>query len=192
MIAREGHVKGTVLVHMRSFVVENQGEGAWQALLDALGPEDRAILGEIVLVGGWYPVRAWNNAMNVYLPRHYPIPGKGMTVLAKYIAEKDLGMLFKMLLKVGSPGFLMGRTPSIWSRYFDSGALASEEIDKGRWKLTLEGPTRETEAPNAWTCGDGVCAWIGKGLELTGTRADVVQTACRYRGAQRCEYLATW
>jgi hypothetical protein len=192
MITREGHVKGTVLVHMRAFIVQKNGEGAWHALLDALGPEDRATLAQIVLVGGWYPVRAWNHAMNVYLPKQFPIPGKGMVELAKYIAEKDLGMLFKMLLKVGSPGFLMARTPSIWSRYFDTGSLTSEELAKGKWKLFLDAPIRMEEAPNAFTCSEGVCAWIKQGLELTGTRADVVQTACRFRGASRCEYTAMW
>src|SRR5580698_3396012 len=123
-MARLGQVKGSLLVHLHRFVVRRDGEAAWQDVLELLPPEDRKILGGILIMGGWYPIGVWNRALDRYLPAHFADPMKGMTKLSEDIAREDLTTLYKLILKVGKPGFIIGKSGSLWARYFDTATLA--------------------------------------------------------------------
>ena len=189
---RTGKAKGTVFVHLRDFVVRQHGPHAWDEVRDALPEDDRRTLDSLLIVGGWYPVGMWNRALAVYLPEKFEKADDGMRRLAGYIAENDLNRLYKMILSMGSPEFLLKRTGSLWSRYFDVGALEAEEISPRRWKLTLEAPKESEAGPDYFTCGPGVSAWIENGLKLTGTVGKCDHSKCRFYSSPRCEYEVTW
>jgi hypothetical protein len=185
--------KGTLLKNLGEFVVERHSPAAWRAVVDALSPDDRAIIDGLLLVGGWYPVGVWNRCVAGYITRYATDADAEMTAVARHIADRDLNTLFKVMLKMGSPEFVLGRTDSLWSRYFDVGEFANEEIDKRRWALKLNAPVGEDDAPGELTCGPGVCGWLTQALELTGVKAPrVVHTRCRFRAAPACEYEVTW
>jgi hypothetical protein len=188
----QGQAKGSIFIHLQSFVRKRKGVRAWEDLLERTGPRDREVLESLLIVGGWYPVGAWNRALDTFLPASYDRPDDGMRDLAAYIADADLNRLYKMVLSMGSPEFLMKRTPSLWNRYFDEGDLAATEIDPRRWSLTLNAPRGIEEAPGYFTCGPGVSAWIELGLKRTGVEATVIHEKCRFDRARSCEYVVTW
>jgi hypothetical protein len=187
-----GLAKGTIFLHLREFVVTYHGNEAWERLLAELPASDRTMLdGNFLLVGGWYPVGVWNRLLNTFLPANYADVDAGMTKVARYISEKDLNMLFKIILKMGSPQFLLKRTGSIWSRYFDSGALTHHEVEPRHWRLTLEVPAGP-DIPDRLTCGPGVAAWITQGLRLTGVDGTVEHVDTHLGRTHVYEYRATW
>jgi hypothetical protein len=191
-MARLGQVKGSLLIHLHHFVVRSHGEAVWQDVLELLPPEDRKVLGGILIMGGWYPIGVWNRALERYLPAHFAHPMKGMTELSEDIAREDLTTLYKLILKVGTPGFMISKSGSLWARYFDTATLVPRELGPRKWHLELEGPRLEDEAPSAYTCEAGVCGWLTSGLKLTGTKLSIVQTRCRFGGSPICEYEASW
>src|SRR5207344_2656589 len=103
-------------------------------------PEDRAVLEGIVIAGGWYPVGVWNRALGSLLSRHTVAIDGEMRKVAAYIADRDLNSVYKMILRLGSPEFLLRRTDSLWSRYFDSGRFTHQELEPKRFKLILDAP----------------------------------------------------
>ncbi len=187
-----GQGKGMLLVNLRGFVEAHEGAARWRSLVDGLQPADREVIDGMVLTGGWYPVGVWNRVVASYLFGH-PDPGKHMTALARHIADKDLNTLFKVILRMGSPAFVLGRTDSLWQRYFDVGKMTHREVAERNWHLTLAAPTAENEGPSEWTCGPGVSGWLTQALELTGAKTGrVAHTRCRFHGAIACEYEARW
>jgi hypothetical protein len=190
-MARIGRVKGSVLVHLRGFVLRRHGEVAWQDVINRVPPEDRKVLTGILMMGSWYPVGVWNRALDSYLPNYFGDPMAAMMELSSYIAHEDLTTLYKLILKAGTPSFIMGRLGSVWPRYFDSGTFVSREVGPRKWHLRIDAPRLEDEAPSLYTCA-GVCAWLVSGLGLTGATLDIVQTRCRFRGSPACEYEASW
>jgi hypothetical protein len=97
------------------------------------------------------------------------------------------------MLRVGSPDFLVRRTGSLWSRYFDVGVLSPTEIAPRSWRLTLMMETGENLAPNQYFCGPGCPAWIEMALRLTGaSQASVRHTECRTQNGKSCTYLVGW
>jgi hypothetical protein len=190
-MARLGQAKGSVLVHLRGFVLRKHGEAGWQDVIKRVPPEDRNVLNGILIMGGWYPVGVWNRALDCYLPQYFSDPMKAMMDLSYYIAREDLTTLYKLILRAGTPSFIMGRLGSVWTRYFDSGVFLSKEIEPRKWHLEIDAPRPQDEAPSVYTC-EGVCAWLISALKLTGATLNIVQTRCRFGGARVCEYEASW
>ena len=187
-----GRCKGSILVHLRSYADTKYPPGAWKEVVDEAPPAERAILDGIIIAGGWYPVTVWNHALGVLLPRHRGVSiDHEMRKIAAHIADKDLNTVYKMILRLGSPEFLLRRTDSLWSRYFDSGKLTFEEVGPKRFKLFLNAPATPG-APDRLTCDPGVCAWIEMGMKNTGVEGVVKHLECRFTNGSRCEYAVTW
>jgi hypothetical protein len=187
-----GKGKGTLLVNLRGFVEKHEGAARWQSLLAGLPPAEREIAGGMILTGGWYPVVIWNRLLRGYCAGAMD-PDRLMTEVARWVSDKDLNTLFKALLRMGSPSFVLARTDSLWSRYFDAGKFTPKELGDKHWHLTLEAATGDEDAPGEWTCNQGVRGWLLHALALTGAKnATLTKTLCRFRGAPRCEYEVRW
>jgi hypothetical protein len=188
----QGRGKGSLLIHARDYVVRDGGERAWNELIEASPVGDRTVLRGILLAGGWYPIGVINRVFAHYCDAR-PSPDDEMRRLSAYIADTDLGTVYKMALRLGSPEFLVKRTGSLWSRYFDVGELTPTPISKQEWQLRLVMPLEEDRAPNRLFCGPGCPAWIEMGLRLTGAaNAKVQHVDCRFNNRQACIYRVTW
>jgi hypothetical protein len=190
--AMRGHAKGTLLVNLKAYVERRHGAAAWPALLDRVSPADRQILDGMVLLGGWYPVGAWNRIVDAHLS-HASNAKEEMTAYARFTADRDLNSVFKALLRMGSPSFVLSRTDSLWRRYFDAGELKPKQVSPREFALTLEAPADLERAAGPWVCQLGVCGWLAQALELTGAKQpEVEHLRCRFQGAPCCEYRARW
>lgn len=189
-----GRGKGSLLIHMRNYVVETRGERAWTDVVERARPDDREVLRSVILAGSWYPIGVVNRALDGVLSRNErPAADDEMRRLSAYIADSDLGSVYKMVLRFGSPEFLLKRTDSLWNRYFDVGRLTPHEVGKNHWRLSLSMAVGEDAAPNQFFCGPGCPAWIEMGMKLTGAvKAQVRHTECRYQKPGGCTYIATW
>jgi hypothetical protein len=189
-LATRGLVKGALFIHTRQFVIARGGHDAWSAMEARLPARDRKLLDGILLAGRWYPIGAWNRLVDAYVARFHPTI---MMELARYTAEQDLGLLFKSVLKLGSPALLLRRSQALYSRYFKAGVLAAEEMAPREWELTLDAPKGEEYGPSAITCTQGICGWLLVGLELSGVRgAQIVHERCRFGGGRYCDYSVQW
>src|SRR5215472_12419284 len=72
LVATMGHIKGSLLVHLREQVVRRVDEQAWDRLVRAASPSDRELLGGVLLTGSWYPMGVWNRALHAFLAHHAP------------------------------------------------------------------------------------------------------------------------
>jgi hypothetical protein len=182
--------KGSLFIHSHKFIVEREGTDVWRALLAALGEPDRELIEGLLDSGIWYSIGTWNRMLRTLVAQRGPLAAYS---LARFIAEEDLNFVFRMLLKVGSPEFVLKRSPWIYKRYFDVGDVTVAEEGPRQWKLTLAAPLAEEEGPCQVVCQYGVTGWVVEALLRTGARdAKVTQAACRFDGAERCEFSAIW
>lgn len=96
-----GMSKGSILIHARDHIVRELGERTWRTVLDELDASDRALYEGVPIAAGWYPVAHWNRLMRVCLPHLGTSPSDSMRSLAGHIAERDLGSVHKLVLKLG-------------------------------------------------------------------------------------------
>lgn len=192
MAEANGRGKGSLLIHTRDYVVRTSGERVWNDLVAASTASDRTVLSGIILAGGWYPIGVINRVVARYCGAS-AAPDDTMRKLSTYIADTDLGSVYKMVLSFGSPEFLVKRTGSLWNRYFDVGVMTPSQVAKKEWQLRLVMPLEDDRAPNRFFCGPGCPAWIEMGLRLTGaTDAKVQHVDCRFQNREACVYRVTW
>jgi hypothetical protein len=188
------HGKGSLLIHTANYVRETRGEDTWTQLVASSPPADREVLQGVLLAGSWYPIGIVNRIVATFCDKyHRGTPQDEMRRLSAHIADSDLGTVYKMALRFGSPEFLLRRTDSLWNRYFDVGKLTPTEVDRGSWRLTLTMPYGDEVAPNQLFCGPGCPAWIEMGLKLTGAKnASVRHVECRAQNGTSCTYSVSW
>ncbi len=185
-------VKGALLIHLRAFVTREFGDAGWATLLESMRPADRQILEGLVLVGGWKPIGVWNRALETFLTANYSDPAGTMGRLAKFVADRDLNTVFKLVLKVGSPDFILSRTASIYNRYFEPGTFVPQKVGTQHWVATLTVSRHEEQGLGLFSCDPGLCAWLAHALELSGVRPSVTHTKCRFNRSPYCQYDLTW
>jgi hypothetical protein len=185
-------VKGTLLVHLGKFAVREFGQKAWDKVVDGLREGDREALRGVVLVGVWQPVGVWNRALQAFLVENYAKPETGMRELASFVADQDLNTLFRLVLKVGSPDFVLGRTPSLYNRYFQEGRFEPSKVEARHWTASLTVSADEDVGPGVFSCDAGICAWLAQALQLSGVYPRVTHPRCRFREAPSCEYDLVW
>jgi len=189
--AGTGQVKGVLLVHLREYVIEHHGAEVWDALTPRLAVADPGVWQGLILSSSWYPVRVWNHAFSAFLTGRSDARAE-LRQIAHFVSERDLSTVFRMLLRIAPPEFVLSRLGALWSRYFDMGSMRPTKLGPRHWEAVLDAPVGEDAAPGELTCM-GISGWIERALERTGTRnARIVQTHCRFRGAAHCDYDLTW
>jgi hypothetical protein len=81
------------------------------------------------IVGGWYPLSEFR-LLHVAAQK---ASGRGIELsreIARDAAHDDFRGIYKVLTFVLTPEFLIKRTPSIWSRYYDTGKVNMEARSK--------------------------------------------------------------
>jgi hypothetical protein len=182
------HVKGNLLAARARYVGETWGAPAVAAVAGQLAPDVRAAFDAPVLPFAWYPFTTMAEIDRAIVDG--PMAGQvaRMKHFGSTIARYDLPTLYKVLFKIGSPGFILGRLAVVYSTYLRGGALSALSVEKGRARLALT----EGDLPY-YFCDQGVPGWITAAVELSGGKnVDAAQVSCVHRGDARCEWRCLW
>lgn len=189
----EASVKGGVLRHAAGYLQDRCDEGVWEDVLERLPEADQEILDGLVLTGGWYPLGTWNRLIRTWCEEHVTNSYDALLDLARYMADHDLNVIFKALLRIGTPGYVLRQAPSLWGRYYSVGEISVREEGERLYRVRMTAPVDEDHGPNRFVCTEGTIGWMTTALELTGAKhADVRHVRCRHAGAPACEYEVRW
>lgn len=120
-------IKGTALSSTVAFIQKRWGAAVWQAVL-ADTPEALRVDLQKPLSFGWYQASLLD-ALFTGIAKH---ACGGVTEqydrtfreVGAYIAEDNLGTVYKMVLAMAKPDHLFGLLPRLWTTYFDNIAVA--------------------------------------------------------------------
>src|SRR5579862_1717661 len=106
---REFQIKGNLLAARGRYVRETFGEEAVAGVASKLPPDLRALFDTPILPFAWYPLQAMTAIDRVIVDG----PMKGQIGQMKHfgstVARYDLPTVYKVLFKIGSPAFILGR-----------------------------------------------------------------------------------
>ncbi|MCA9628472.1 MAG: hypothetical protein KC766_12430 [Myxococcales bacterium] len=141
------------------------GSRGQQQILEQL-PEDLAeglAYGRII-TGGWYPI-GWLSAMHVAAQ---DVTGNGRELARKlgYMGSKSYFRgVHKIFISFMDPGFVIGKSPLIFRKYYDTGDAAVVEQNRGNCVLRFT-DCKGFDA-NLWQGLMGACEAV---LELSGAK----------------------
>jgi hypothetical protein len=187
-------IKGSTLVHTRTYLRKNWGSELASMLEAKLAPAIREVYCSGNLTNyGWYPVAVWNAVLDEVARW----PGKGGTRtirdMTAFIASQDLTLAHKVLLKLGSPALVMRQASTFWSTYFNGGDLIAHQRNERHFKIVLHLGTDPQTDPGRLTCREAIPAWQENAIRLAGGIAgQSLHMKCRFEGHTTCEFDVTW
>ncbi|RMG17299.1 MAG: hypothetical protein D6729_09395 [Deltaproteobacteria bacterium] len=177
-----------MLRHVEAFVKARHDAAAWERLVATLPESDREVLGGLVLDGAWYPIGTWNRILGALCEAPGAHPRTLLLEMARFMADRDLNVVFKVLLRMRSPAYIVKRTPQLWKRHYDMGSVSVTQ-EETHFSVRLEAPTDIEDGPCRWVCNEGTIGWMTHALELVGVdRPRVAHVACRFDGEPACRY----
>ena len=179
-------VKGGALQSRLTFVREHRGEEGVQKVLGRLSENDRAVCAHI-LTGGWYPFEL-NERLDQAVAAEMGMGENVFVLMGEKSAIQNLTGPHKAMLSPGDPHGLLRRTPQIYQMYYDAGRRTYEPAGEKKAILrTYDAPTFSKH--DCLT----IVGWHRKAIEMCGgTNVRVMETRCRAKGADHCEYLCEW
>ena len=187
MVSRRAQTKGISFLHVRHYAERRFGAAGWSKVLAELDAADRATISATVAVG-WYDLALYVRLLNALERAHGDGSFQLVADSGAYQAERDLNVVFRMLLRLGTPAYVVSKTAEYWNRMQTTG------------KWTLERPT--PNSVNGWLADWGVVdaalcaelvAYIRRLIELVGGKDVVVaHPECRLKGHRACLFTLTW
>ncbi len=186
--ASAGFAKGNLVANRHRYVVTHWGEDLLAELVGRLDEEAGRLLQWPPLPVGWHRLSVLARIDQALF--YGPMAGD-MAVMQAFgfeIADYDLSTLYKILFKVGSPGFIAGRLGVAYSTYLR---------DAGTMRVEVSGRTARAEVTGGvvpmYLCAAGITGWIEAALVRSGARESRVEhVACQHRGGRACVWELAW
>jgi hypothetical protein len=185
-------IRGSALIHTKNFLRTRWGNQSLTILQTKLSAQVSAALFSTELnAHSWYPVSVWNALVEEVV--RWPNKHGAIRDIAAYIAEQDLTLAHKVLLKLGTPELVMRQAGVFWNTYFSGGRLTPFSEGERYFRLVLYLGVDAQADPGRHTCRDAVPAWQENALRLAGARGGQSQhVKCRFDGHSTCEYEVRW
>lgn len=183
-------IKGAAVMSMRDFIRHKFGENCFQSWVEGLSTEARSIYSGPILPTAWYPARTALFEPGEKLVETLGNGDKNITRDAgRYSAELALTGIYKLLIKIGSPEFLIKKASSIMTTYYKSGAAMSAQsigVKRVSSKIT------EFADPH-YVAENRIMGWTERAMELSGAKEIKVElTKTMTAGDPYTEFITTW
>ena len=179
--------RGRLVAARRRYVVERAGESALGDIAQGLSAEASKLLLDPPLAFSWQPVRPLVEIDLAILDRLMLGSLSSMKQFGGDIARHDLPVVFKPLLRLAKPEFLVSKTHFLLQSYFRPGGVKVVELGARRATVQMQ----DLLVPH-YLC-IGIAGWMRSALQLTGSKhATVLHKACIHKGDPFCVNVITW
>lgn len=122
-------VRGALIVGMKKWLDETHGATGLRTLQAHLPEHEREMWDTgIVVHTARYPASCFRNFGEAAVK----LWGRGdpnyLRGVGAFVAFNDLGTYMKIMMRLGSPSFVIRRFPRVWSHYFSDGSLHTNEL----------------------------------------------------------------
>jgi hypothetical protein len=184
-------MSNTKAVHLKSYIkyiLEHYGQDDLKRIFEQMDPQERIIMNRPVLTNGWLDYNLWWRLLTIA----DQLLGKGDFQLVRAIgafdARDSLNGIYRTLISMVKPAFLIARSASIWRRYYDTGVLQAVRVESCRGELWL------TDYPglplhHEWE----LIGWMEEAMKIAGARDfKLTHTTCLAAGDTHCTFRGEW
>ncbi len=180
-------VKGETVAHRIRFVHEQYGQEALEDLIEAAPPRCKEMLIDPPLAFEWLATRELvsldYHMFRMAMRERYP----EMERFGYEIASYDLPFRYRVLLRVGSPEFIVKHASRALRAYFRPAEFQVRALLPGSALIRLVGPMPR------YVCANIIMGWAKRAIELSGgSEVEAVHARCQHTGAEHCEYQIRW
>lgn len=180
-------VKGTGVKSMIQFAKDRGGDAGLQKVLQSLPEEDRNELTATILPTSRFKEETNQALINGIVNNLLGGDAEKAVEIGKFLIHDGLTFVYKMLYRVGNPGWIISNANILWKQYHEIGSLDVIESTSNSCRLQLNFPYLDKAF-----CRVIVGCSI-ESLRLSGAKnVDVVHEKCIAKGDPYCLYAITW
>jgi hypothetical protein len=181
-------VKGATILTRRQCVDDLFGADAAQKIADALPAATRDVWTKPRLANAWVPMAQLVDVDGAIIGQLLGGDPSRIRELAKHSANLELNALYKFLLRLGSPDFVVKRLSVAFSTKVQKGTLTHHAGDGTRARLVLS----DVVLPRYY-CEHAMPCWGETAVALTGAKQVVgTKDKCRHDGHDVCAWTIAW
>ncbi len=181
-------ISGSVLLDTIKAVKTRQGDPGFAKILAHLHGEAKLIFNAPIESWRWYPVDAFVSFLETDIQETADGDRRVLIERSKKVIESQLHGIYKFLVRIGSPKFVINRIVTIHTSYFQGVQIIPEIEDGPRATIKYIGFARHHDIMEYIVIG-----FFLKALEVCGAREiSVVFTVPISRGAAYSEVTIEW
>ncbi|MGC4116656.1 MAG: hypothetical protein QM765_19215 [Myxococcales bacterium] len=183
----EVRIKGVSFIHMNDFLRQEFEEAGHAKVVAALKPDVAKTLAS-AFGHEWYPFAHMVDVERAVAQAHFGGDATQIERFGFYDGTRQVGTIYRFLLRLLEPAFLLKQGNKIWRSYMNCGDLATESTGPRSCLVRLSGydPLDRTH------CFENVGAFKAS-LMVCGSKTPKVEhVECRLEGKPACVYHASW
>lgn len=180
-------IKGTVLLDTIAAIKARAGESELAKIFDQLRGEAKDVFERPIHPSSWYSLDAFVNFLDVDIRETANGDREVLTKRSEKVIESQLRGIYKIFVKLGSPGFVITRIAAVHATYF-KGIQIIREIGNHRATIKYIGFQKHHDILQYTIIG-----FFRKALELSGAKQVVLNFSLPIaQGAAYSELTITW
>jgi len=181
-------VKGATVLTRRQCVAEMFGPDAPAKVADALPASSRDAWTKPHLASAWLPMAQLIDVDTAIVTSLLGGNIPRIREVAIHSANLELNALYKFLMRLGSPDFVVKRLSVAYSTKIQKGRLVHHAGDGTKNRLELH----DVVLPK-YLCEHAMPQWGQTAVELTGAKGvTATKNACRHDGKPTCAWTISW
>ncbi len=157
-------IKGTVLLDTIAAIKARAGESELTKIVKGLNGEARNLFEGPIYSSTWYSLDAFVNFLEVDIRETANGVREVLSERSEKVIEKQLSGIYKVFVKVGSPGFVINRIAAVHATYFE-GIQIIPEIEDHKAVIKYVGFQKQHEIMEY-----AIIGFYRKALELCGAK----------------------
>ena len=123
-------IKGTVLLDSISAIKSRAGEAELARIVNQLSPAARVSFEKPIQLSNWYPLDIFVEFLEVDIRETAGGNRETLTARSEKVIEAQLRGIYKIFIKLGSPGFVITRIAAVHATYFKDVQIIPEVQDR--------------------------------------------------------------
>lgn len=164
--AEQPFVRGVLLLGIQAWVKSELSSVALESFLNKLQPDVARLITERIVVNqSEIPADNFRRLCDEIIAAWGLDGPRGFHVIVGRIAISDLRGYMKILMRIGTPNFVLNRFPRVWHHYFSHGELTVEKTGERSVQVCIRGAGAYGSAAS-----DGSLGWMQGALEFAGAK----------------------
>src|SRR5258708_6893925 len=124
-------IKGSAVLDSITGIKKRDGERAYEEIVALLDDETKKMFQGTVSASSWYPLDLFLRFLVVEISRSAKGNEEVLITRSEKVVERQLRGVYKILVKIGSPEFLMKRIAAVHATYFNGVGIDFKMISPG-------------------------------------------------------------
>jgi hypothetical protein len=182
-------VRGSTVEPARRYAMQLESRPEWEAFVEALAPEQRALLERPISRRDWYDLRTYAEFIDVAARTlGAGDPERFLTDAGRFVFDDGVNTLYRAFFRIASPSLVIRGSARLWGLFFRGPKLVITSHSRRSAAAAL----READFCSMSLC-ISIRSGMGRALEHGGAREVVVEEhRCRSEGGSECTFRYAW